>query len=360
MGLLTAGVAVASLLIGCATKVDDIEVSSPSLGSTVLVYTSDFASGALHWVDSSGVSTPSLEFNQDAKIVTSGQYAYVLERSAAANISRIDVKQLSKGTAAIQYQQSLGNSANPEDVAIVNNALGWIALSGRAQLLAFNPETGALTDSVSLAQFSQEGENSPNPTSLVLKGDTLCVIMQRLQMWDPTMPGLVALLNAKTGALIDTLQLKGSNPNGAVLVGSKLYIANSGSSMNATIDATKSLDVVDLSTGSVAVFVSGATLGGGPSGLTVDAASGILYVGVYKDFGDEPVAAVRIVDQSVSEIAGVVDSFGGLAYDSVAGLLYVGDREFGKEAVKVWNGSTLQTLDGHSSLPAYGIAVASY
>jgi DNA-binding beta-propeller fold protein YncE len=307
-----------------------------------------------------GISTESIIFNQDSKIISSGKYLYILERSTDANISRIDATQLSNGNDAVQYQQSLGSKANPEDVAIVNSTLGWIALSGRDHLLAFNPETGVLTDSVSLAGFKQEGENSPNPTSLVLKGDTLCVIMQRLKLWTPDMPGLVALLHAKTGAIIDTIQLKGSNPNGAVLVGSKLYVANSGDLMNTELNEKKSLDVVDFAQGSASVFVSGATLGGGPSGIAVDIDSGILYVGVYKDFGDEPIASIQIANKTVTTFSDVIDSFGGIAFDPEAKLLYVGDRAFGKEAVKVWNGTTFQTVVNNGALPAMGIAVVTY
>ncbi|HSQ42618.1 MAG TPA: hypothetical protein VLM37_10095 [Fibrobacteraceae bacterium] len=364
---LSAGSSAAEISATSSAEEDSSAGSSAteaSAGSSlVLEFTSDYASGALRWLDGDSLSSSLLEFYEDARISVQGQYLYVLERSGTDNLSKLDLSELSTSpTSAVLYQNALASGANPEDVAILNDTIGWLAQSGNNNLLAFNPKDGSIRDTVDLSAYAQDGESSPNPYNLALSGDTLYVIMQRLILWSPDKPALVARFNAQTGTLIDTLQLIGHNPNAALIYQGKLYVANSGDLMSSDLDSTKSIDVLDLATGTVSQLLNATTLGGGPLYLALDSANGLFYTTVYKSYGAEPVAAVNISDGSISldSIPGVVDAFGGLAFDASAGILYIGERETDLSGLKAWDGSALKTISSGDALPPYGIVVANW
>jgi len=361
--LALAGLTATTLLTGCLTDSDKSDNNSTKNNASVAVFTSDFTSGALRWIIGDSLASGKLDFYQDAHIRAEGKYVYILERLGGDNVVKIDASLLGQGSEAVLYQTHLGDGRNPEDLAIVSETKGWIASSGSFQLLAFNPTTGSLTDSVDLSAFAAtDSATSINPNSLALVGDTLCVIAQRLVGFSPNLPGLVILLNANTGKLIDTLQLKGHNPSGIAQQGSKLWIANTGDLMNSALDATKGIDEVDLSKGTVKTLTTGKTLQGGASGITLDSAAGTLYVGVYKGWGAEPVASVTVSNGAVviDSIPGVVNAFGGVAFDSKSSLLYIGEQDTELAGVKTWNGDSLATITSKGALPPTSFAIATW
>ncbi len=362
--LLPLGIASSLLLSGCLFDSDstDNKVSTLTQNSVVAVFTSDYTSGAMRWLDSNQLADDSLQFNQDSRIHAGGQYIYVLERFGADNLVRVDAAKLGIGDAAVEYQKSLGAGANPEDVAIVSSSLGWLALSGRGYLLKFNPATGLAMDSIDISAYSQDSTPSPQAVALALYGDTLCVVLQRLTSWSPNHPGLLLLLDANKGSIMDTIALLGHNPGEIVLEDGKLYVANSGDLMNSELDDTRSLDVVDLKTGSVKVLSTSVALGGGPSGLTLDQKNQVLYTSVYKGWGETTVAKVSLTDGKVitAKLPGVSNGFGGVAFDNKTQILYVGEQDQTLAGVKSWDGDSLRVVSSPKVLPPTGFAIANW
>jgi len=187
--------------------------------------------------------------------------------------------------------------------------------------------------------------------------------MQRLNSWSPSAKGLVALLNAKTGAILDTISLKGNNPQAAILDGARLLIPNEGDLMDSTTAAsTRSLDVIDLKTGTVSVLATSTALGGAPGTVALDSKNRKLYVGVYHNWGTMPVAIIDADNGDIlqTSIEGVADAEGGMAFDTVSGSVFIGDRSSTNGGLKIWNGTSLRTAPSGDALPPLSIAIANW
>ena len=329
------------------------------------VFTSDYATGALRSVSKDSIGNPK-SFNQDSKLVAAGDAIFVLERYGADNLVKLGRHGsiMSEFNDTVLYQQHLGDGVNPEDLVVIDATTGWLTLTGANYVLGFNPQTGEPKDSVDLGAYVPAGTTSPSASAIAFKGETLYIALQRLDSsWAPSRHGLLVLANVRTGAIIDTIQLSGSNPSDMVLNGDKLYVANTGSLMNISLDSSKSIDVVDLTTKQVQVLTTSTQLNGGPAYLALDTANNRLYVSIYKSFGGQPVGAVKLSTGEVTQasIAGIDNSFGGIAFDAYKHLLYVGDRSTTHPGVKIWNDTTLVTVPGSADvLPPYSIAVASW
>jgi len=331
---------------------------------------SDYKSAELRWMstDSSTLSTGAMPFYFDSRLAVNGSTLYVLERMGADNLNCVDLTRI--GESAAVTQVALDDGSNPFDVA-VSGGKAWVTLASASYLQAFNPTTCALGDKVDLSAYQQAGELSSNASAIVASGDTLLVLVQRLKsevsaagwtMLNPTLPGLLVRIDARTASVLDTIQLLYRNPAAAILHKGKLYVAGSGNLMDATTsDATRGLEVVDLATAKTTSLADGVALGGGAAAIALDEASGVLYTSVYAAYGNQPVKPVSLATGAVgAALPGVADSFGELAFDAKTGLLYIGDRTFGAEALKVYNGSTVQNVGAGNALAPYDLQVTHW
>ncbi|MGM0444392.1 MAG: hypothetical protein ACQEQV_09410 [Fibrobacterota bacterium] len=113
-----------------------------NVGSAVLydgslwVGETDYNSG-VYGVITDGAYTKKKPINQDHALTVAGGSVYILERYGADNIIRLTPD------GAIEYQQSIGEEANPYAVTMVDGT-GFLAPYGLEQLLAFDPATGVL------------------------------------------------------------------------------------------------------------------------------------------------------------------------------------------------------------------------
>jgi hypothetical protein len=187
---------------------------------------------------------------------------------------------------------------------------------------------------------------------VLAKGDSLLVLMQRLENFVGVNKGLLAVLSASTGAVLGQVELKLHNPSAAVLDGNTLYIAFQNYNADYSLDvATSGIEVLDLASGTSAV-ISGESLGGAVASLALDKASGVLYAAVYEAWGSTPVKPIALADHSVgAALPGVVDAFNGLAFDAQAGLLYIADGDYAGSAVKVWDGQALSVVKDNAEIP---------
>lgn len=369
--LLTSMLALA--LFACSDDDDDDDDSSASSSSSsveetasnsVFVFGSDYTSGELRYiVGDSALSSESLEFYQDSKIVVAGGALYVLERYGADNISLIDAESFG-GDSAVVWQTSLDDASNPSDVVAYDETSIWVSLEGNGDILHLSTEDGGKVKDISTDDFISEGGTSSNVVDIEISGDTLFALMQRYvydsETYTTTYPlGVIGIYDAEKGDLLDSIQLLTQNPTAMKFYDGALYVASQGpynDSWGTDADSLRGIEKVDVATLSSELLVSGEDLGGGIYQFALDSDDGLAYAAIYKSYGDVPLVKVDLATGKVSTVSGVSDVEGSLAYDSGSGLLYIGDRTYGSEAVYVYDGATASEIDIGTALAPYSIA----
>ena len=349
-----------------SSSVEESSSSSEiSVSLTGVVFGSDYTTGELRWIDRDGeISKKSLSFHQDSKVVTNGADLYVLERKGADNITKIDPDKLeSEGKKAVVWQVSLDDDANPTDMAFDGDQ-AWVALQNADSLVKISTKDGKVKKSIKTGKFAYEGENSPYVADIELDDGSLYVLFQRYTMdenWVTTYPkGLLAIYDASSGDLKDTIQLKTKNPSTIAIVDGEVYVATHGeynAASGTDADNKRGIEKVNVSKKKSELLISGEKLGGGIVSMVVD--DDIVYVNI--DLGmDANYAAIQelkkvnLSSKKVEDIDGFTDMSGSMAIDD--GLLYVGDR--GASAVVTWNGKKKNTIkQPKGALPPYNIAL---
>lgn len=212
---------------------------------------------------------------------------------------------------------------------------------------------------------------TPNLADLEVSGDTLFAIFQR-QSDDYTIPevGLLALYDAESGDLLDTIRLATKNPSAVKVSGGTVYVATAGEYDATTwclpADENRGIEKIDLQKKTSTLFVSGKSLGGGVSGTSdfvINANGTKGYAAVYQSYGSVPVVEIDLATGSVKTIEGIKNASGSLEYDDVNGLLYIGEyfMEFEEPyemniGVFAYNGKTVATLTNENETrPPYSI-----
>lgn len=349
-----------------SSSVEESSSSSEiSVSLTGVVFGSDYSTGELRWIDKDGkISESSLSFHQDSKVVTNGADLYVLERKGADNITKIDPEKLeSKGKKAVVWQVSLDDEANPVDMAFDGDQ-AWVALQNADSLVKISTEDGKVKKSIKIGKFAYEGEHSPYVADIELDDGSLYVLMQRYtqdENYVVTYPkGLLAIYDASTGDLKDTIQLKSKNPSNVAVIGGNVYVATHGeynAAYGTDADSQRGIEKVNVSKKKSELLISGEKLGGGVASMVVE--DEIAYVAINLGY-DENYAAVQslkkvnLSSKKVEDIDGFTDMSGSMAIDD--GLLYVGDRSV--PAVVTWNGKKKNTIkQPKGALPPYNIAL---
>ena len=348
-----------------SSSVEESSSSSEiSVSLTGVVFGSDYSTGELRWIDKDGkISESSLSFYQDSKVVTNGADLYVLERKGADNITKIDPEKLeSKGKKAVVWQVSLDDDANPTDMAFDGDQ-AWVALQNADSLVKISTEDGKVKKSIKIGKFAYEGEHSPYVADIELDDGSLYVLFQRYTMdenWVTTYPkGLLAIYDASSGDLKDTIQLKSKNPSNVAVVGGNVYVATHGeynAAYGTDADSKRGIEKVNVSKKKSELLISGEDLGGGIASMVVDGE--VVYVSINLGY-DENYAAIQALkkvnlsSKKVEDIDGFTDMSGSMAIDD--GLLYVGDRSV--PAVVTWNGKKNTIKQPKGALPPYNIAL---
>lgn len=336
--------------------------SSPSeeVKSSIYVFNSDYSVGELRWIDDGKLSKEKIEFYQDSKVVAAGGNLFVLERVGHDNVIMIDEEKKD-----VAWQASLEDYSNPTDIVAASETEAWVALEGVSNFVKISLKDGKVTKTVKTEDFVSEGGYSPNLSDLEVSGDTLMAIFQRyVTVYDDTGAwagtnypnGLLALYTLKDGKLLDTIQLAGKNPSAVAVVKGNVYVASTGD--YATADDC-GIEKVDLSKKKSSFVVTGEKLGAGVYSIAFDYEKEIAYAAIYKSWGDVPVAVVDLAAGSSKIIEGISDAEGGLAFDAVDEILYVGDRSFGAETLYAYDGkkaTKIETAD-EKTLPPYNVAV---
>lgn len=333
------------------------------LSLTGAVFGSDYKTGELRWIDKDGkISEKSLSFHQDSKVLVDGADLYVLERMGADNISLVAPEKLdSDGEKAVVWQVSLDDGANPVDMEF-DGENAWVALQNADSLVKISTADGKVVKSIKTGKFAYEGEKSPYVADIELNDGKLYVLMQRYTMdaetWVTTYPkGLLAIYDASTGDLKDTVQLLNQNPTAMAFFDGAVYVASQGeynASYGTDADDKRGIEKVNLKDKKSELVISGEKLGGGVYAFVAD--KGTAYAAVYKGYGDVPLAKIDLAAKKVETVKGVADAEGSLSAKD--GKVLIGDRSSGAEAVLMYDGSKVSKIESpKGALPAYSVVL---
>lgn len=335
--------------------------SKDAAEKSVYVFGSDYASGELNVVDGEALKAIDIKLDQDSKLVSVNNNLFILSRSGEGSIMLFDTE-----SNKALWQVKAG-SGNPYDVVMADKLTAWVAMNGKAELVQVSLDDGSTVKTVSTKDFiSIKGAETPNVADLEVSGDTLFAVFQRYlsdpETWAMTYSkGLLAMYNLSDGTLLDTIQLATLNPQAVKVVKGEVFVG----SMGDYAEEMGAIEKVDLEKKTSEVFVSSKDLGGSVNAMVVDYKNAKAFVAVYKMYGSVPVAEVDLASGKVTEIEGVVDAEGSLAYDAATGKLYVGDRgvmDFetymsSDYMVKVYDGKEVKEIDNGKALPPYSIAL---
>ena len=346
-----------------SSSAEEVSSSSAEDVVTAVVFGTDYTTGELRWViNGKKLSEKSVAFFQDSKVIANGSDLYVLERMGADNITKLNPKELEeKVEKAVVWQIPLDDGANPTDIAF-SGENAWVALQNADSLVRISTKDGKISKSIKTTDFAYEGETSPYVADIELNDGKLYVLMQRYMLdpatWATTYPkGLLAIYDASTGDLKDTVQLLKKNPTAMTFFDGSLYVASQGeynAAYGTAADEERGIEKVNLAEKKSELIVSGKTLGGGIYAFAAE--HGIAYAAIYKSYGDVPLAKIDLAAKTASTVEGIADAEGSLAVKG--GVVYVGDRSFGAEkvfVVKDGKASAVETVEG--ALAPYSITL---
>jgi hypothetical protein len=334
--------------------------SVQTTNARVYMHTSDFQSGKLHWMavsDTAFHPDSSLVFDDDSKLKIHQGQVYLLER-ASSNLVKINPWAPLKDR--VEYQVNLGaKGKNPHDIAFYSDTQGFIAAFGTEYILEVNPQTGALGKSIDLSAYSFADSTYPNIEALEVVNNTIVAILQRLNGYTPTLPGLAVLIDAKTLTVQDTITLPFSNPASSFVADGKLYIAcTEGWSATDFADSARGIAVVDIEQKTAQVLAYGHDLGGMPLQIQPGEDNTIITA-IYKGWQNVGVGIYDIQTKTMQEVPGISNAFGGI-FASPFGL-WIGEQGDGTSQTGVyqWQQNDLSSLYGTGLMPPYSIAVVS-
>jgi DNA-binding beta-propeller fold protein YncE len=138
--------------------------------------------------------------SSDARVRWYDGRVYVVNRFGADNIEVLD------GTSySLIRQFSVGNGANPYDIAFASPTRAYVTRYESADLWIVNPVTGAHTGTISLAALA-DADGIPEMDRLEMVGPLLFVSLQRVNRhagFQPTDSSLVAVVDTRLDELVD-------------------------------------------------------------------------------------------------------------------------------------------------------------
>lgn len=212
--------------LACADDAKKSRLPKGELMRQVVVLATDYQTGSLAVIDlDTKEAYPDLgRIHSDPTGRIRGDQIYVLNRLEADNVQVVDPK----SGYATQEQFSVGNGANPHDLAFVTDDKVYVTLFERKAVGIFNPKTGAEIGTVDLSMFA-DADGLPELHTLVLEGTHALVAIKGLdrdKKWTPSRPGELAVIDTSTDKVVDSdlqadgvqgIPLLGQNPNGQMV-----------------------------------------------------------------------------------------------------------------------------------------------
>lgn len=338
-----------------------VEDEGSSNKTNIFAFATDYAAGELRWIEDGELSKEKISFNQDSKVVAAGKNLFILERYGADNINLFD-----NDKKEVKWQVALDDASNPSDVVMANDKEAWVALEGAEKFVKISIKDGSIKKTVKTNAFTSKGGTSPNLVDMEIRNDTLFTLFQRYSFDAETFstsfsnPGLLAMYNSDSGKLLDTIRLATKNPTAMKFSNGNLYVATMGEYNDfwgIDADSKRGIEKVDLKKKNSKVVFSGEKLGGGAYAMDVDSENNIVYVAVYKSFGDVPLMKVNIEKLKGETLAKIKDAEGSVCFNTNNGNLYVGDRGGKTATIYLYDGKDVTEMktQAKDALPIYNI-----
>jgi hypothetical protein len=181
----------------------------------------DYGSGAVSLV---GVDAPyTAQTNvqssdtSDLFVRSGGDHFFVIKRFGNDLIERYEAKTPMTPTWSYSTQDATDGStdSNPSDLIIVNATKAYLLRYGSGKLWIVNPsattEATFKTGEIDLSQYDSDGV--PDMTAGLIKDGKLYVLMQRLQFFDATQVGSIAVIDVASNSKIRSIDLPVYNPS---------------------------------------------------------------------------------------------------------------------------------------------------
>jgi type IV secretory pathway component VirB8 len=171
------------------------------------VTTTDFATGSYSTVDpvtaTAAVNLPSttgIAEADNAAAYFDGRI-YVLNRFGFDNVSVIDAADPTRALA----QFSLGNGANPQDMAFVGRTTAYVSLYGRNELAVVRNPLAPQIETIDLVGYldPDDADGLVEAGAMARVGTLVFVALQRLSNFVPAAAGVLAVIDTRRNAPVD-------------------------------------------------------------------------------------------------------------------------------------------------------------
>ncbi|OGG49123.1 MAG: hypothetical protein A3F84_26790 [Candidatus Handelsmanbacteria bacterium RIFCSPLOWO2_12_FULL_64_10] len=307
-------------------------VSLAAAQDLVVIATSDFTSGSLASlrVGADSASVNLINTHGDNAVRSYSGMVYVINRLGADNILVLDPKNLRRPV----KQFSVGNGANPQDIAFASATKAYVPRYDRPGLLVVNPATGDSLKAIDLSAFA-DADGAPEMAAAFVVGKRVYVTCQRLDRkarFAPTDKSVIAVIDAEADTVIDLdpktagvqgIDLALKNPGSAVLRNGRIYLSCVGSYSDFKDGG---IEVVDTAQNrSLGAGITEEVLGGNVGPLAVASDSAGFVVVSDASFAN----SIKRFDLSARTASGPLTGHsGGFTPDIQVsgGLLYVADQ----------------------------------
>jgi hypothetical protein len=311
------------LMVGCF---DDSTDDNVNVDEAALVITeSDFFTGA--WfgsLDEDGYHQ-GVAIHSDVSVKIENGETYLLEKFGADNITKLT----EAGEVAYQVSLSVNDNWNPQDLIVSSSSKGYIASYTYPEVRIFNPATGDSTGAIDISAHTNNPEmnSSPNAHAMVLVDGKLFVGIQRLDMFEPTVASQILVINTTNDAIESVITCEGRNLSQLLVVGNYIYVVNSDDTYPEITD-NGTIEKIDLLNGNAITTLHKGKISEGTSMSITHKSDEQFFVSTYKAYGEVPVSLFDFgTDSKVSDVADVINSFGGIIYDKTADVLYVAEMD---------------------------------
>jgi DNA-binding beta-propeller fold protein YncE len=247
---LSAGGAVAlALAAGCGGGGGgSSEPPPPPESGVAFVVTTDFQSGSFTTLpldDPEALEVNRGSIGSDAVARFHDGRVYVINRFGADNVQALDPED----DFATIYQCSVGNGANPQDIAFASSSKAYVTRFETTTVAIVDPSVGAdcrgFVQSEIDLRFLADDDGVPELWQMAIVGDRLYVAAQRLDrnnFFEPTDASYLAVIDVDTDTVVDVdpstpeldgIRLTGTNPfgetKGLAVDGTDILVAEAGS-----------------------------------------------------------------------------------------------------------------------------------
>jgi len=346
-------------------------------GSYLLIANTDYATGELAVMDlSTNALTPVVTpVGSDLVVHVENGVPYVINRFGFDSVMKLDPK----ANFATLYESSTGASNNPQDIALTASGDALVSLYGANSLSLLNTATGVVSAGPSLASFMNpaDPDGAPEASGMVASGGQIYLALQNFNQttWSTVAPGSLLKIDATTLAVTALAPMPYHNPF------SDLKIYNRVSD-GATLLYTAAVGSWGAADGGVVVYnlTSGAyetaiaetaitapgTIAQGADVTDVLIVSDTLAFVIIQDanwansvlaFDPSTWAQTQVLFDGSATFSYIPD----MVY--AAGKLYIADRTFGAEGIRIFDTATLTevtTAPIATGLPPASLAVIQF